>query len=608
MFAFTEKYNTALKILLGLIGLSFVGFGVSSYSDGDQADDLAKVDGESITRRDLARRMTDRQLSADEQRQLLEAVIAERLRVVHARKLGLAVSDTQLAKRIASEPGFQESGRFSAQAYERFLQARQMSSKQLESQIRQDMVVQQLALSTFGTSFVPDASLDRYAALFSEQRTVASVSLTRDGYRNQVQLAADASRQYYDKHTAEFRLPEQVRIEYLAFSAAQLADKIQLSEADVQRYFEDHKAALTAEQRKVRHILFAVAQGASVQERSSAKAKADAVLQQLRQTPSRFADLARQHSQDPGSAPQGGDLGLVSKGLMVKPFEEAMFSLKKGEISSLVETQYGYHIVLLEDIRQQGFDDVRGQIESQLRSQKAAQQFQAQSEKFADVLYQQADSLQPAAKEFGLTVAQSGWIARNKASEPLLNQPKLLEAVFAEDVLKKKHNSEPVDVGSGTLVAARVIEHRPAAVRPFSEVQGDIANKLIADQAHKLALADGQAKLAELQAGKPVALSWAAPVQASRFNAQGLSSEAIRAVFRVPAQQLPAYVGLASDSGYTLYRMDAISAETLPPERRVQLQQLIARSRMESEAKAYLGKVAGAYKVELNNKILAKIQ
>ncbi len=608
MFAFTEKYNTALKVLLGLISLSFVGFGVSSYSDSDSPDDLAKVDGEHIRRGDLMRRLNERQTTPDAQRQVLEELIAERLRVAHARHLGLAVSDAQLAERLAAEPAFQENGKFSPKLYQHYLESQHLASTLLESRVRQDLLVQQMALSTFGTGFVPQTAIDRFSGLFAEQRSVAVATLVPEQYRAQVQLPANAAKQYYDSHQAEFKQPEQVRIEYLALSQQDLAQKVTLDEAEVKKYFDEHKAQLAGEERKARHILLTVDAGASAADKAKVKAKAEELLQQAKQNPGKFAELARQHSQDPGSAANGGDLGFVGRGVMVKPFDAAMFAMQKGEIRGLVETQFGFHILLLDDIKTKGFDDVRPQIETQLRNQKATQQMQGVTDKFSDLLYQQADSLQPAAKEFGLTVRQSDWLSRGKAADAQLNNPKLLEALFSDDVLKKKHNSEPVDVGSGTLIAARVIEHRPESLRPFAAAEAEISAKLSAEQAQKLALKDGQAKLADLQAGKPVELGWKDAVSVSRMNNPGWAPEAMRAVFKASAAKLPVYAGYDNGSGYTLYRVEKVTADALPNERRAQLQQLLERSRMESEAKAYLGRVTTQYKVEVNNKNLSKLQ
>lgn len=608
MFAFTEKYNTALKILLGLIGLSFVGFGVSSYSDGESPDDLAKVEGEHITRRELMMQMDQRQAAPEAQRQVLEALIAERLRVIHTRELGLTVSDAQLRERLAAEPGLQENGKFSPKLYQAFLQSKQMSSSQLETRVRQEMAVQQLALSTFGTGFAAQASVDRFAQLFAEQRLVAAATLAPEAYKDKVQLAADAVDKYYAAHVAEFKLPEQVRLEYLTLSAQDLAEKMTLAEDEAKKYFDENRARLSAEQRKVRHILLSVPAGASAADKAKVKEKAEDLLNQAKQNPARFADMAKQHSQDPGSAASGGDLGYVGRGLMVKPFEDAMFAMQKGELRGPVETQYGFHVLLLDDVKTQSFDELKPQIESQLRLQKATRQFQSVSDKFSDILYQQANSLAPAAKEFALTVRQSDWVSRNKAADAQLNNPKLLEAVFSDDVLKKKHNSEVVDLGNGVLAAARVLEHRPAYTRPLAEVRAEIVARLTAEQARQLALKDGEAKLAELQAGKPVALEWKPAVAASRMNNPGWSQDAMRAVFKAPATKLPAYAGHADAQGYTLFRIEQVSADSLPPERRQQLQQLLERSRMDAEAKAYLGKVTTRYKVELNNKNLSQLK
>lgn len=608
MFAFAEKYNTALKVMLGLISLSFVAVGVESYSNTDDPNDLARVGSEHITRQDLARYMGDKPRTPDSIKQTLDAAVSERMRVAHARSVGMAISDAQLASRIASEPSFQEDGKFSAKRYQRFLDSQSMSSAMLESRLRQDLLARQLTFGTLGSGFDSQFNLQRYEAMFGEQREVAQITLSADDYKGQVVLAADAAKKYYDSHMAEFRIPEQVKLEYVVLSQQELARKMAVTDAEVQKYYEQNKAQLSAEQRKARHILLSVDSKASAEAKAKIKARAEELLQQAKQNPAKFAELAKQYSQDPGSAALGGDLGYVGRGMMVPAFDAAMFAMNKGEVRGPVETPYGYHILLLDDVKVQSFDDVKPQIEAQLRAQKATASFQGVADKFSDILYQQADSLEPAIKEFGLTVRQSDWVSRSKAADPLLNNPKLLEAAFSDDVLKKKHNSEPVDVGGGNMVAVRVLEHRAESTLPLAQAQADIIAKLTAEEAKKLAAKDGQAKTKDLNAGKADALAWKNVGSVSRMATPNMTPEAVSAVFKLPATKLPAYVGLDTDNGYALFKVSKVTAGELAADKRAQLQQLLERVRLETEAKAYFGQLSAQHKVEINKKALSQMQ
>lgn len=608
MFAFAEKYNTALKVLLGLISLSFVAVGVESYSNTDSPNDVARVGGEHITRQDLARYLGNKTPTPALVNQALEAAISERVRVAHARAIGLAVSDKDLAARIASEPSLQENGKFSPKLYERFLQAQSMSSSQLEARVRQDILSQQLVIGTLGSGFISQFNMDRYIALFGEQRAVSQLKLAASDFTAKVVLPADAAKKYYDGHVAEFRTPEQVKLEYVVLSQQDLAQKVQLTDSEIQKHYEQNKAQLSAEQRKVRHILLALDAKASAEDKAKVKARAEELFKQLQQNPGKFADLAKQYSQDPGSAAQGGDLGYVGRGMMVPAFDAATFSMKKGELRGPVETQYGYHVLLLDDVKVQNFEDVKPQIENQLRAQKAMASFQGVADKFSDMLYQQADSLQPVVKEFGVSIRQSDWVSRGKAADAMLNNPKLLEAAFSDDVLKKKHNSELIDLGSGNMAAVRVLEHRPESTQPFATAQAAIVAKLTAEDAKKLAVKDGQAKIAELSAAKGDALGWKDLGKVSRLAPGELGGDAVRAVFKAPADKLPAYVGVESPDGYHLFKISAVVPGELAADKRAQLQQMLERVRLEIDAKAYFGQLATQYKVEINKKNLGQLQ
>lgn len=608
MFAFAEKYNTVLKVLLGLIALSFVVVGVESYSDADSPNDVARVGGEHITRQDLARYLGDKLPSPALRDQALEAAIAERIRVAHARDIGMAVSDAELAARIAGEASLQENGKFSPKLYERFLQAQSMSSSQLETRLRQDLLSQQLVVGTVGSGFMPQFNLDRYAALFGEERAVSQQLLAVEDYKSRVALPADAARKYYDGHVGEFATPEQARLEYVILSQQEQAKKIPISDADIQKFYEQNKTQLSAEQRKVRHILLSVDAKAGAADKAKVKAQADDLLKRLQQTPEKFADLARQYSQDPGSAMQGGDLGYVGRGMMVPAFDSAAFSMKKGELRGPVETQYGFHILALDDVKVQSFEEVKPQIESQLRSQKAVASFQGIVDKFSDLLYQQAGTLQAAAKEFGLGVQQSDWVSRNKAADAVLNNPKVLEAVFSDDVLKKKHNSEAIDLGNGNMVAVRVLDHRPGSTMSFEQAQSQIVAKLTLEEAKKLMQKDGQAKVVELNAAKLDSSTWKDLGRISRLNAANLPHDTVRALFKVSTAKLPAYVGVDSAEGYVVYKITDASAGTLSADKMVQLQQTLERIRLETEAKAYFGQLAARQSVEINKKNLSQMQ
>lgn len=607
MFAFAEKYKTPLQVMLGVIALSFVGLGVGSYNVSEDPNVVAEVGGQKVSRQELAGMMQNLPSTPEARAEALKTLISQRLQIVHAQKEGMAISDAELAHFLASQPALQENGQFSKARYEQLLKAQGMSAEALEAKVRHDLLTRQLVGSLLDSAFVSQTAAAKVAALLGEQREVLAATIAPAQFREKVKLGADAAKQYYDAHLAEFKQPEQVRVKYVVLSQQAIADQQVVSEDELHKYFDEHKASLGGEERKVAHILLSVAADAPAAEKEKVKAKAEALLKEVQATPGKFAELARQQSQDPGSAAKGGDLGYYAKGGgFVKPFEDAVFAMNKGEIKGLLETQFGYHILKLEDVKTKGFDDVRPQIEALLKGQKASQQFQGVADKFNDVLYNQPDSLEAAAGQFKLEVKESGWLARGQAAEPELNNPKVFDAVFTDDVVKKKHNSEAVEIAPGKLLAAHVLDYRAAGQRPLAEVQDQIIAKLAAAQAQELAIADGKAKLADLVAGKPVELAWGGAQTLSRQAAGTVDPAVLRDIFKADGAKLPMYAGGAIANGFVIYKI----TKAVPVDGSVDKLKPIAAGLAGLDAKAqglaYLKGLESRYKVEIRKGALER--
>ena len=306
------------------------------------------------------------------------------------------------------------------------------------------------------------------------------------------------------------------------------------------------------EERQASHILITADAQASAEQKQAARAKAEQLLRQVKQNPASFADLAKKNSQDPGSAAKGGDLGSFPRGAMVKPFDDAAFNMKVGEISGLVESQFGYHIIKVTGEKKHAFDESRKQVELDLKRQKAGKKFAELAEQLNNQVFEQGDNLKPAADALKLPVQTSGWISRTGSENKLLNSPKLLQAIFAEEAVKNKRNTEVIDVGSNMLVAAHVVEYKAAAVRPLEEVRADIVKLLTRQQAAALAAKQGRETLIKLKQGAGEVVAWSAPKLISRDNAQGtqgFTGPAIGEIFRADGAKLPAYVGYENPQG-----------------------------------------------------------
>lgn len=605
MFDLVQKNKTVVQVVLGLVSLGLVvGFGLSGYSAMEGGPSwLAKVGGKSITEQDIAEATRGQVISDDMKPMVLQELIRKQLLLNEAHDLRLSPSTQQLQKAIAAIPAFQDNGQFSPQRYQELLGAQQISPTKFEGQMRDDLATRQLLSAFMQSGMTSSVTLERLAKLMGEKREVSSAVLKPEAYLSQVTVSDAEVKQYYDQHQADLKAPEMVRVEYVALSKDQLAQQQVVSDEEIQKYFDAHKDDLAKEERQAAHILIAVPKGASAADKQAAKAKAEDILKQVKANPARFAELAKADSQDPGSKDNGGDLGWFARGAMVKPFEDTVFKLQKDQVSDLVETDFGYHIIKLEGVRTKTLADLKPEIADKLKSEKGTAGYQAQADKFNELVYQQADSLKPAADQFKLQVQQSGWITRKGTQDPLLNNPKLEDAIFGDDVLKKKHNSEAIEVVPGTLVSARVIEHKDAQIPPLPTVAPDIQARLKHDKAVKLAAADGAKKLAALQKGETVDVAWdAQPKEMSRIAEPSVATDRLHAIFAAPAHKLPAFVGGddAALGGYVLYKVGkVIPAPTLTPEMRQQIEQNLGQMYGQAELTNYFGSLQKKAKIEL---------
>ena len=356
-----------------------------------------------------------------------------------------------------------------------------------------------------------------------------------------------------------------MRAQYVVLSGDALAAAQPVTEAELKAAYAAHASRYKVEaQRRASHILIQVESDAKPEAREAARKKAEEILGEVRKSPDRFAELAKKYSQDPGSAAKGGDLGYFDRGMMVKPFADAVFALGKvGDISGVVKSDYGYHIIKLTGIQPghtRTLDEVRKELSAELRKQKAARKYAEAAESFSDLVFEQADSLQAVADRYKLKLQSSGWITRaaDKAPPPL-NNAKLINALFSDDALRNKRNTPAVEVAPETMVAARVLEHEAASLRKFDDVKQQIEQTLRMREALELAQKDGAAKVSKLRLGADVGLKWGAPQQVSRRDAKGLSQEALRRIVTADVSKLPAYVGAEKDdAGYAIYRIGKV--------------------------------------------------
>ncbi|AMC34681.1 peptidylprolyl isomerase [Janthinobacterium sp. B9-8] len=601
MFSFVEKNKTAVQVVLGLVSLGLVvGVGLTGYSAMEDGESyLAKVGQTRITPRELAEAIGNRAIPNEMKPMVLEQLVKKRLLLEQAGLLHLKVSDDQIRDAIAAIPDFQENGKFSPKRYQDLLAAQQMTPLTFQQRVRDDLSSSHL-LAGFSSGIQSTAVTEYMAKLLGEKREVAMLQISPAAFMSQVTVSDAEVKKYYDSHQAEFKSPEMARLEYLVFSQQELAKTVSVSPDDVQKYFDAHKVELTGEERKASHILITLAKDAKPEAKKAAQAKADAILLELKANPARFAELAKKESQDPGSATNGGDLGFFARGAMVKPFDEAAFKLKKGEISAVVASDFGLHIIRLDDVRSKTFAEVQPDVEQKLKLEKVSQSFQSQVEKFNDLVYQEANSLKPAAEAFKLLVKQSDWITRAAAKDELLNNEKLREAAFSDDVLKKKHNSEAIEVAPGTLVSVRVLEAKPAQAQKLEAVSAGIIAKLKQEKALKLAVDEGTKKLAELKKGGADTLTWPAPQAMLRMGQSAVPEAQVKDIFRVSADKFPAYAGAeVKGQGFALFKVvQATPAPAMDAGLRRQMSESMVQMYGQVELASYLQALKSQIKVD----------
>ncbi len=610
------------KIILGFIALTFAVWGVNWYFSGSGKQKPAATVGDSeISQQDFQEALQQQQREAAGQhseldtsnpkvrRHVLDQLVNTRLLALAAVRSGLLVSKAQIDSLLTSLEPFQVNGKFSEARLDAWLQSRGMSRAQFAAMLRQDMLLRQEEFSVGQGALVSKAATDRLGKLLSQQREVQELSFDVNKYAKGVKVDDKAVKAEYDAHPEDYSVPEQVRVQYAVLSPDALLDQVHVDDAAAKQYYKANQAQYQEpEQRRASHILIKVDANMDAKARAAAKAKAEAIYRELQAHPDRFSELAKKDSQDAGSAARGGDLGLFTRNMMVKPFADAVFSMHKGEIRGPVQTQFGYHIIRLDDIvpgTKLAFGAVKGQILDQLRQQEAQRLFIDAADQFSNMVYEQPDSLEPVAKKFHLKLQESDWLTHKPEKSEIFNNPRLLDAIFDPDTLQKHENTEAVEVAPNTLVAARVTDHHPQGVRPFAEVAAEISHKLVARMAREQAVAAGKKALESARAGQPP-VGMSAPMTVSHMHPLELSPDAIQAVFKAPTQKLPVYVGVEGQEGYQLYRINRVSEGQISPDQMQAIQRRLQQMVANDELHAYLEYNRDQTTITVNQDVLKK--
>lgn len=627
MFESIRKHSKIVMFLLFLLIIpSFILMGIDSNYFSGGSPVVARVDGKDITQADWdnAHRMESDRIRAQSpgidaklldspqaRYATLERLVRDRVLQVAAQDMHMLTSDARLARELQSIPQIaalkRADGTLDAEAYRALAGAQGLTPEGLEARIRQDLSVNQVMGGVMGSAFSGPAEARLALDALFQRREIQIARFNASAFVSKVVVTDADLEAYYTAHPAKFQQAEQAAVEYVVLDLDAVKAGITLSEDDLRTYYKENLNRLAGkEERRASHILINASKDAPADARTQAKAKAEELLAQVRKAPGSFAEIAKKESQDPGSAPSGGDLGFFGRGAMVKPFEDAVFSMKKGEISDVVETDFGFHIILLSDIktpRQPSFEELRPSLEAELKQQQAQRKFAEVAEAFANGVYEQADSLQPVADKLKLKIQTADGVTRTPAAGgagPLANA-RFLEALFQSDSLQNKRNTEAIEIGTSVLAAGRVTAYQPAMTLPLDKARDQVRAIYIAEKSAELARQEGQAKLTAWKAAPDAASGLTAALTVSRDRLQDQPRSVVDAALRANVDQLPAWTGVdLGAQGYAVVKINRVVPRDGVDDARARMErEQYLQSWASAEALAYYDLLKQRFKVQI---------
>ncbi|MDP3354951.1 MAG: SurA N-terminal domain-containing protein [Polaromonas sp.] len=580
MFDFIRKHTKitmALLFLLIVPSFVLVGMDGASRSGGGRDGVVAVVDGRDITQPewDMAHQNEVNRLRAamptldvklldspEARYGSLERLVRDRVLAAAAAASGLVVPDQKLQRLYAEDKAIAAfrlpDGKFDRAGF----QAQTgMAPEQYEAGLRSDLAIRQVMAGVSGTAFASKAAADTALNAFFERREAQVARFSTADYAAKVNPTEAELMQFYKDNQSLFQAPEEATVEYVVLDLESVRKSITVNEQDVKTQYEQSiQQAAGKEERRASHILIESPAAAPAAEREKARAKAVELQAAARKAPDTFADLARKNSQDAGSAPAGGDLDFFARGAMVKPFADAAFAMKKGDISDVVETEFGYHIIRLTDIRlpkQKTYDEMKPELEADIRQQLAQKKFAETAETFSNAVYEQSDSLRPIAERLKLEVKTAARLTRNPAPgvTGVLANPKFLAALFSPDSVEKKRNTEAIDLGASQLVSGRITQYTPTRTLPFADVSAAVRTRLQQQRGAEMARKEGAEKLAAWKAS-PDSAALPAALVISREQSQQLPAPIVSAALSADISAAPALVGVdLGAQGYAIVKV-----------------------------------------------------
>ena len=629
MFDFIRKHT---KITMGLLFLlivpSFILFGLDGYNRSrDTGAVVAKVDGKEILQTEWDRAhvreverlrasmpsLDPKLLDSPEARYAtLERLVRDRVLIAAASTLKLNTSDQRLARELQDNPDIaalrRPDGSLDMDRYRQMLGTQGLSPEMFEASVRSDLSSRQVLMGVAGSGFTSKAAADAALNAYFEKREVQIARFEAADYSARLSPSDADLEQFYKLNEKLFQAEEQANIEYVLLDVETIKKGMTVAEADLKAYYDQNAQRLSGtEERRASHILLAAPKSAPESDRQKAKATAAELLAQIKKTPDSFAELARKNSQDPGSAPSGGDLDFFPRGAMVKPFADAAFSMKKGELSDIVETEFGYHLIKLTDIKapkQRSFEEMKPELETDFKKQQAQKKFVETAEAFTNGVYEQADSLKPTAERLKLEIKVATGITRKPqpGATGALANPKFLNALFSPDAIEKKRNTEAIEVASNQLVSGRLTQYTPARTRPLAEVKEVVRQRWLAVRGAEEARKDGAAKLSAWKAA-PASATLQGAVLVSRDPTQSprQSVQLVEAALKADTAALPVFVGVdLGAQGYAVVKVVKVMAREPAQEAAAQQERnQYAQWWTSAESLAYYNTLKERFKTEI---------
>jgi len=627
MFDIFRKHTKIMMMVLFLLIIpSFVLFGIDGYNRMNESEAVvARVGNIDITQSqwDQAHKVEADRLRAsrpnldvklldspEARYATLERLLRERVLALAAEKTKLSTSDPRLARFLQEDPTIaslrKPDGKLDMDRYRQLAASQGLTPEGFENSVRRDLSNQQVEAGVRVSGFATPAVADLALNAFFEKREIQVVSFFTQDFLAKVSPTEAEINAFYQSNPSMFQATEQAKIEYVVLDLEAVKKSIQIPEADLKTYYDQNVARLSgAEERRASHILINAPKDLAAADRQKAKTRADELLKTVRANPASFADVAKKNSQDSGSAAKGGDLDYFGRGAMVKPFEDAVFNMRKGDISEVVESDFGYHIILLNDIKapkQRSFEELRPGMEADLKAQQAQRKYAEFAEIFTNTVYEQADSLKPVADKLKLEIMTADKVTRHAQTgvTGVLGSEKFLAALFSTDALEKNRNTEAVETAVSQLAAGRVVAYQAARVLPLQEIHQLVRDRLVAAKAAELAKKEGVNKLA-LWKKDSTNVNLPMPVLVSRDQPQNLPAPLILAVLRADASALPVWLGVDMEGrGYAVIRVNKLVS------RNEAVQASVTQDR-DQYAQWWTAAELQAYYVELKDRLKAEI-